>query len=73
VTKVGREVPAVELHALDHVERRLERLGLLDRDDAVLADLLHGLGDDRADGLVAVAEIMPTCATMLPDTAGPSS
>ena len=30
------------------------RLGLFDRDDAVLADLLHRLGDDRADRLVVV-------------------
>jgi hypothetical protein len=27
----------------------LEALGLLDRDDAVLADLLHRLGDEVAD------------------------
>ncbi len=32
----------------------LEPLGLLDRDDAVLADLVHGFGDDLADGLVVV-------------------
>ena len=52
--EVGRQVAAVELHALDHVQRGLERLGLFDRDDAVLADLFHRLGDDLADGLVAV-------------------
>jgi hypothetical protein len=54
VTKYGREVAAVELHALDHFERRVEALGLLDGDDAVLADLLHRLGDDLADLLVVV-------------------
>ena len=52
--EVGRQVAAVELHALDHVQRRLERLGLFDGDDAVLADLLHRFRDDLADGLVAV-------------------
>ena len=52
--EVGREVAAVELHALDDVERGLERLGFLDRDDAVLADLLHRFGDDLADRRVAV-------------------
>jgi hypothetical protein len=52
--EVRREVAAVELHALDDLERGLEALGLFDRDDAVLADLLHRLGDDLADGLVAV-------------------
>jgi hypothetical protein len=52
--EVGRHVALVELHALDHVERGLDRLGLLDRDRAVLADLLHRLGDDAADRRVGV-------------------
>src|SRR6202022_2708960 len=52
--EVGREVAAVELHAFNHVQLGLEGLGLLDGDDAILADLLHGLGHDVADGLVIV-------------------
>jgi hypothetical protein len=52
--EVGREVTAVELHALDHVELGGQRLGFLDRDDALVADLLHGLGDHAADLGVAV-------------------
>ena len=52
--EVGRQVAAVELHALDHVERRLHGLVLFHGDDAFLADLLHRLGEDAADGLVAV-------------------
>ena len=48
--EVRRQVAAVELHALDHFERGLEALRLLDRDHAFLADLLHRLGDDLADG-----------------------
>ena len=52
--EVGREVAAVELHALDDFELELERLGLLDGDDALVADLLHGLGDLLADDLLAV-------------------
>ena len=52
--EVRREVAAVELHALDDLERGLQRLGFLDGDDAVLADLLHRLGDDLADRLVVV-------------------
>ena len=52
--EVRRQVAAVELHALDDVERRLEALRLLDRDDAFLADLVHRLGDDVADRCVAV-------------------
>ena len=52
--EVGREVAAVELHALDHLEGGLEAAGLLDGDHAVLADLLHRLGDDAADLVVVV-------------------
>ena len=52
--EVGREIAAVELHALDDFELGLEALGLLDRDDALVADLLHGLGDHVADRLLAV-------------------
>ena len=49
--EVRREVAAVELHALDDFELDLERLGFLDRDDALVADLLHRLGDHLADHL----------------------
>ena len=52
--EIGREIAAVELHALDDVEFGLEALRLLDRDDAFVADLLHRLGDHVADRLVAV-------------------
>ena len=52
--EVGREVAAVELHALHDVQHGVGGLGLFDRDDAVLAHLLHGLGDQVADGLVVV-------------------
>ena len=52
--EVGRDVAAVELHALDHVELGLERLRLFDRDHALVADLLHRLGEEAADLGVAV-------------------
>ena len=52
--EVGREIAAVELHALDDVELGVEALGLLDRDHAFIADLLHRLGDHLADGAVAI-------------------
>ena len=47
--EVGREVAAVDLHALDDLERRLGALRLLDGDDALAADLLERLGDQLAD------------------------
>src|SRR5215207_10121782 len=47
--EVLRHVAAVELHALDRLQRRLDAARLLDRDDAVLADLLHRLGNQVAD------------------------
>src|SRR6201996_8622414 len=52
--EVGRQVAAVELHALDDVEFGFQRLGFLDRDDAFVADLGHRLGDHGADFGVAV-------------------
>src|SRR5258708_38128880 len=52
--EIGREVAAVKLHAFDYFEGRLHRLGFLDGDDAILADLLHGFGDDAADLLAIV-------------------
>src|SRR5436309_527309 len=52
--EVGGEVAAVKLHAFDYFEGRLHGLGFLDGDDAILADLLHGFGDDAADLLVIV-------------------
>jgi hypothetical protein len=47
--EVRRQVAAVELHSLDDLEGGLEALGLLDGDDAVLADLLHGVFEDGPD------------------------
>ncbi len=41
--EVGREIAAVELHALDDLDFGIERLGFLDRDHALVADLLHRL------------------------------
>ena len=52
--EVGRDVAAVELHALDDFEHRLGGLRFLDRDDAFAADLLHGVGDQLADRRVVV-------------------
>ena len=52
--EVGREVAAIELHALHDFQLAIEALGLLDRDHALVADLLHGLGDHLANGLFAV-------------------
>src|SRR5712692_2683061 len=52
--EVGGDVAAVELHAFDDVEFGLERLGFFNRDDALVADLLHGVGEELADFGVAV-------------------
>src|SRR5712671_4914676 len=53
--EIGREIAAIELHALDDVELGLEALRLLDRDHALVADLLHRLGDHLADLALAIA------------------
>src|ERR1019366_5556052 len=50
------------LHAFDDLEFGLQRLGFLDRDDALVADLLHGIRKELADFRVAIDEIVPTWA-----------
>src|SRR6185437_14542163 len=52
--EVGGDIAAVELHALDDVEFGLERLGFFNRDDALVADLLHGVGEELADFGISV-------------------
>jgi hypothetical protein len=52
--EVGRDVAAVELHALDNVELGLEALGLFHRDHAFVADFLHRFREEVADLLVAI-------------------
>ena len=47
--EVRRDVALVELHALGELELGAERVGLLDGDDAVLADLVERLRDQLAD------------------------
>ena len=47
--EVRREVALVELHALGELELDAAVVGLLDGDDAVLADLVERLGDELAD------------------------
>jgi len=56
--RLGHEIRAqialVELHAFHDIQGRLDALGFLDRDRPVLADLVHRLRDDFADGGLAV-------------------
>ena len=52
--EVWRKVAAVELHALDDVEFDRHAFGLFDRDDALVADPLHGARQHVADLALAV-------------------
>src|SRR5471030_530884 len=52
--EVRRKISAVELHALHGHKLRNHGFGFFDRDHAVLADLLHGIGYDVANGGVAI-------------------
>ena len=54
VDEVGRQVAAIELHALDHVQLVGQSRTLFHRDHAFLAHLVHGLGNDGADFNVGV-------------------
>ena len=47
-------IAAIELHSLHDLEHGLGRLRLLDRDDAFVADLLHRVGDQLADGRIVM-------------------
>src|SRR5439155_8102384 len=47
--EIGGDVAAVELHALDVFGLETEAAALLNGDDAVLADLLHDVGDEVAN------------------------
>src|SRR5690348_13564645 len=68
--EVGRQVAAVELHPVHRLERGLEALRLLDGDHAVLAHLVHGVGDFVADLLVAVRRDRPHLGDLLPTLGG---
>ena len=52
--EVGRQVTAVELHTLDNADGSVTSFGLLDGDDAVLAHLAHGVGQQFTDFGVVV-------------------
>ena len=47
--EVTRDVALVEAHALGQLELQAEGVGLLDGDDTLVADLVHGLGDQLTD------------------------
>src|SRR5215470_16211320 len=47
--EIRRDVTAVELHTFDDLDFGIERLGFLHSDHALVADLLHRLGDHLAD------------------------
>src|ERR1700744_4515743 len=47
--EVSRDVALVEPHALGELELQAERVGLLDGDDPLVANLVHRLGDQLAD------------------------
>ena len=52
--EIGRNITPVELHAFHHIQAGCHALGLFHGDHAVLADLVDRLGDEIADGGVAV-------------------
>ncbi len=52
--EIRREIAAIELHALHGDQLRHHGLRFFHRDDAVLAHLLHRLGNNISDGFIAV-------------------
>jgi len=59
--KVGGEIAAVELHAVDHLHFGLQALALFDGDNAVLSDGFDGVGDDLPMASSPLAETVATC------------
>ena len=53
--KVGRKVAAIKTHSFDEIEGCFQTLGFFDRNDAFFADLIHGFGQNIADGFVIVS------------------
>jgi hypothetical protein len=53
--KVRGDITLVEQHTLDNVKRRAGSLGLLNRNDAVLTDLVQRFRDKLTDFRVVVA------------------
>src|SRR5690606_10902968 len=54
VDEVGRQVATVKLHAFHDIQFVVQRLAVFNGDHAFLTDLVHCVGDDLADGLIAV-------------------
>jgi hypothetical protein len=52
--EVRGEIALIELHAFDHFEGGFDGFGFFDGDGAILADFIHGIGDDFADGGIPV-------------------
>src|SRR5699024_10689560 len=46
VDEVGRQVATIKLHAFDDIQFVVERLAVFNGNDALFADLVHGLGND---------------------------
>ena len=57
---VGGWVAAVKLHAFNDLAVGICGLGLLNGNNAVLRDLLHSLGDQSADDIVAAGDSADT-------------
>ena len=52
--EIRREITAIELHPLDNIKLGLKAFRLLNRNHALVANLLHRLGDHLANRLVAI-------------------
>src|SRR6516162_1783603 len=63
--EVRRDVAAVELHAFDHLELALQGLRFFDGDDALVANLLHRIGEELANFCIAVRRDRPNLRDLL--------
>ncbi len=54
VDEVRGEIATIELHAFDDIKFVGQRLAVLNSNDAFLANLFHGIGDDFADVSIGI-------------------
>ncbi|MBA7690195.1 hypothetical protein ES703_98719 [subsurface metagenome] len=63
--EIRGQIAPVELHSFNDIHSRIQTLGFFHCDDAVLADFVHGLGDDCADGLITIGRDSPNLGNHL--------
>src|SRR6185437_11739122 len=60
--KIRRQITTIKLHSFHNFQLRLKRLRLFNRDNTILADLLHSLSNNVPNGSVIISRNSPHLA-----------